>query len=69
MSADISKTTWMENPKNVIMLVNQSANNYTLELPSGRYRLDAGRRMRTTRDIMKVTAVKALVDDGQLAVE
>ncbi len=69
MSADITKTTWMEDPKNVIMLINRSANNFTLELPSGHYRLDAGRRMRTTRNIMKVTQVKALVDGGQLAVE
>ena len=69
MSNTMRKTTWMEDPEDIIMLVNKSTNNYTLELPSGRCRLDAGRRIKTTRDIMKVTAVKSLIDTGELAVE
>lgn len=61
--------TWQENPDEIITLVNRSRNNYILELPSGRIRLDAGRRMRTLRSIMKVQQVKQLIDEGTLALE
>ena len=69
MSNNVVGNTWQENPDDIIVLVNRSSNNYILELPSGRYRLDAGRRMRTLRSIMKVQQVKQLVDAGTLLVE
>jgi hypothetical protein len=69
MSNNVTGTTWQENPGDIITLVNRSANNYILELPSGRYRLDAGRRMRTLRTIMKVQQVKQLIDQGTLVIE
>jgi hypothetical protein len=69
MSDNISGNTWQEDPAQIIVLVNRSKNNYILDLPSGRVRLDAGRRMRTLRSIMQIEQVKALVDQGNLAVE
>jgi hypothetical protein len=69
MSNNITGNTWQENPNDIIILVNNSHNNYILDLPSGRYRLDAGRRMRTLRSIMKVQEVKQLIDQGSLSIE
>jgi hypothetical protein len=69
MSNNVTGTTWQENPEDIIFLVNRTSNNYILELPSGRIRLDAGRRMRTLRSIMKVQQVKQLLDQGSLTVE
>jgi hypothetical protein len=69
MSNNITGNTWQENPNDIIILVNNSHNNYILDLPSGRYRLDAGRRMRTLRSIMKVQQVKQLIDQGSLSIE
>lgn len=69
MSNNITGTTWNEDPKEIIVLVNRSARNYVLELPSGRVRLDAGRRMRTLRSILRIRQVKELVDQGDLLVE
>ncbi len=60
--------TWMEDPKEVIVLVNQSRKNFILDLPAGRYRLDAGRRMRTLRSILDLPQIQALVEQGELAV-
>ena len=61
--------TWLEDPKDVIVLANRSSRNYILDLPTGQYRLDAGRRMRTLRSILEISQIRALVDKGQLAVE
>lgn len=69
MSNNVTSSTWQENPDDIIVLVNRTQHNYILELPSGRYRLDAGRRMRTLRSIMKIQQVKELVDQGSLAIE
>jgi hypothetical protein len=69
MSSNISGTTWQENPEDIIVLVNKTRHNYILEMPSGRYRLDAGRRMRTVRTIMKIPQVKELVNAGNLVIE
>jgi hypothetical protein len=63
------ENTWQENPEDIILLRNNTKYNFILELPTGRYRLDAGRRMRTLRSILKINQVQALVDQGQLAVE
>ncbi|MBV7332981.1 hypothetical protein KFU94_33085 [Chloroflexi bacterium TSY] len=69
MARDKFDPTWDESPADIILLTNSSKKNFILELPTGRYRLDAGRRMRTLRSIMKLPQVKALIDDGMLAVE
>ncbi len=61
--------TWLENPDDIIMLANRSQKNFILELSAGRYRLDAGRRMRTLRSILKHESVMELVKSGQLAIE
>ncbi len=61
--------TWQERPEDVIMLRNRTQKNFILDLPSGRYRLDAGRRMRTLRSILKITQVKDLLDQGQISME
>ena len=61
--------SWYENKQDVIVLTNRSGHNFILELPTGRYRLDAGRRMRTLRSILAIPQVAQLVDQGELAVE
>ncbi len=61
--------TWLEDPKEVIILSNRSEKNYILELPTGLYRLDAGRRMRTLRSILDIGQIKELVSSGHLVVE
>jgi hypothetical protein len=63
------KYTWRENPDDIIVLVNQTNKNFILDLPAGRYRLDAGRRMRTLRSILKHQQIMALVEDGSLTIE
>jgi hypothetical protein len=65
----INENTWQEAPDAVIILANKTKQNFILDLPSGRYRLDAGRRMRTLRSILKIDQVQRLVSDGQLALE
>ena len=50
-NAQNDDVTWLENPDDVIVLANHSRQNFMLDLPAGRYRLDAGRRMRTMRSI------------------
>lgn len=64
-----TRTTWMEDPSEIIVLANKSNHNFILELPTGRYRLDAGRRMRTLRSILKIGQVERLVSEGMLSVE
>jgi len=61
--------TWLEDPKDVIVLANRSEKNFILELPTGQYRLDAGRRMRTLRSILDFGQINELVASGQLVVE
>jgi hypothetical protein len=65
----IAHTTWQEDPKDIIILANKTQNNFILEMPTGRYRLDAGRRMRTLRSILKIGQVQLLVNEGKLVVE
>jgi hypothetical protein len=69
MPVNASDTPWMENKKNIIVLANPTSQNFILELPTGRYRLDAGRRMRTLRSILNIGQIRELVDAGQLVVE
>ena len=61
--------TWLEDPKDVIVLTNRTDRNFILELPTGLYRLDAGRRMRTLRSILNIGQIQKLVSDGSLEVE
>jgi len=61
--------TWQQNPDDIIVLANRTGNNYILDLPTGRYRLDAKRRMRTMRSILKYPQIIALINEGSLAVE
>ncbi|MDI9548074.1 MAG: hypothetical protein QM346_10810 [Chloroflexota bacterium] len=69
MAERMADNTWQENPADIIVLANRSANNFILDLPTGRYRLDAGRKMRTLKSIMDIAQVKQLVDQGDLVVE
>ena len=69
MAERMADNTWQENPADIIVLTNRTAHNYILELPSGRYRLDAGRQMRTLKSILNIAQIKELVDQGHLAVE
>jgi hypothetical protein len=69
MADNSNQLTWMEDPADIIVLTNQTKQNFILDLPSGRFRLDAGRRMRTLRSILTVAQVQQLVDSGQLKVE
>lgn len=64
-----SAASWLDHKGSVILLANSSKQNFILELPTGRYRLDAGRKMRTTRSILEIEQVQQLVDGGQLVVE
>jgi hypothetical protein len=68
MARKLEANTWQEDPANVITLVNKSGRNYILELPSGRVRLDAGRRIRTLKSILNVTGIRDLVNEGTLEV-
>ena len=61
--------TWQENKDDIIMLANRSDSNFILELPAGRYRLDAGRRMRTLRSFLGIGQIKELLQQGSLVIE
>ncbi len=70
MPANVSESVpWLEDKANIIVLANTSKENFIFDLPSGRQRLDAGRRMRTRRSILDFEQVKALVDGGKLTVQ
>lgn len=69
MASNVNTNTWQENPDDIIVLANRSGKNYILELPAGRYRLDAGRRMRTLRSILNLREVKELLEQGSLVIE
>lgn len=69
MSQQPFGNTWQERPEDIILLRNRTQKNFILELPTGRYRLDAGRRMRTLRSILRLPQVKELFDKGELAIE
>lgn len=69
MASGAHNTTWQEDKRQIILLANRSKQNFILELPTGRYRLDAGRTMRTLRSILEHEQVKQLVDQGMLVVE
>jgi hypothetical protein len=51
-------------PQKIVLVRNASANNVLLELPTGRFRLDAGQSYRMTADIADLQQVKDLVAAG-----
>lgn len=65
----VNENSWQENPDDIIILANRSRNNYVIELPAGRCRLDAGRKMRTLRSIVNIPQVRNLVEEGILTIE
>lgn len=67
--AQRNDNTWQEDPDDIIILANNSGNNYVIDLPSGRCRLDAGRKMRTLRSIIDIPQVRDLVEEGILTIE
>jgi hypothetical protein len=70
MPKNVSESVpWLEDKAEIIILANPSPENFIFDLPTGRYRLDAGRRMRTVRSILNFAQVKALVDGGKLTVQ
>ena len=69
MSEQPFGNTWQEDQEDIIILANRSSKNYVLDLPAGRYRLDAGRRMRTMRSITKLAQVQDLLEQGALIIE
>lgn len=69
MAVNASDATWIEKKSNIILITNKSKNNFILDLPAGRMRLDAGRKMRTLRSILDIAQIKQLVDAGDLVVE
>jgi hypothetical protein len=69
MVRKLESNTWQEDPKEIIFLVNRTKKNFILDLPSGRCRLDAGRRIRTLKSIMDVRGIRELVNQGELDVE
>jgi len=69
VSTDPNQNTWQENPDDIIMLANRSQHNYIIEMSTGQVRLDAGRRMRTLRSILKLSRVTELLNQGDLVIE
>ena len=63
------KLTWTHDKREVITLTNTSKRNFILELPTGRCRLDAGRRIQTMASLLEQPAIRKLVDQGELTVD
>lgn len=55
-------------PQKTVVVRNKSAHNILLDLPTGYFRLDAGRSFGMTRDIADVPQVKELVAAGQIEI-
>lgn len=55
-------------PQKWVIVHNKTANNILLDLPTGYFRLDAGRSFRMTQDIVGFPQVKQLIEAGQLEV-
>lgn len=55
-------------PAQVVTVHNRSGRNILLELPTGRFRLDAGRTFRMASDITEVQQVKDLISAGMVEV-
>jgi hypothetical protein len=55
-------------PEQFVMVRNKTDHNILLDLPTGHFRLDAGRSFRMTPDIAEVAQVKDLVAAGQVEI-
>lgn len=55
-------------PAHIVTVHNRSDKNILLELPTGRFRLDAGRSFRMASDITEVQQVKDLISSGMVEI-
>ena len=55
-------------PQKIVVVRNKSTHNILLDLPTGYFRLDAGRSFGMTPDIADVQQVKDLVAAGQIEI-
>ncbi|MCB0001381.1 MAG: hypothetical protein KDI07_00290 [Anaerolineae bacterium] len=55
-------------PQKTVIVRNKSAHNILLDLPTGYFRLDAGRSFGMTRDIADLPQVKDLVTAGEVEI-
>ena len=55
-------------PQKTVIVRNKSAQNILLDLPTGYFRLDAGRSFGMTRDIADLPQVRDLVAAGQVEI-
>lgn len=55
-------------PQKTVIVRNKSAHNILLDLPTGYFRLDAGRSFGMTRDIADLSQVKDLVTAGEVEI-
>lgn len=55
-------------PQKTVIVRNKSAKNILLDLPTGYFRLDAGRSFGMTRDIADLHQIKDLVAAGQIEI-
>lgn len=55
-------------PQKTVIVRNKSPKNILLDLPTGYFRLDAGRSFGMTRDIAELQQVKDLVAAGQIEI-
>ena len=55
-------------PQGFVFVHNKTNHNILLDLPTGDFRLDAGRTFRMTPDIVDVPQVKDLVASGQIEI-
>ena len=55
-------------PQKFVLVRNKSGQHILLDLPTGSFRLDAGRSFRMTPDIVDVRQVKDLVATGQIEI-
>ncbi len=55
-------------PQGFVFIRNKTSQNILLDLPTGAFRLDAGRSFRMTPDIVDVPQVKDLVAGGHIEI-
>lgn len=55
-------------PEKFVTVRNKTNHNILLDLPTGYFRLDAGRSFRMTPDVMKVPQVQELVAKGEVEI-
>ncbi len=56
-------------PEHFITVHNKTEHNILLDLPTGYFRLDAGRAFRMMPDIAEIAQVKELVTTGQIEIK